>query len=78
MDKSPLSFTSFLCPMCHTEIEATTDLSGQSAECPACGAKLTVPSAADDKILCHGVDDLDKSHTQALKNRTIRIELEDL
>lgn len=78
MSKNAISFTSFLCPSCNTEIEATTDLVGQSTECPACGAKLTVPPPTEDKVIRHNSDDLDKSHTQALKNRTIRIELEDL
>ena len=40
-------FTSFLCDHCHTEIEATFDLIGQRAECPACGVKLTVPDNRD-------------------------------
>ena len=58
-------FTSFLCDHCHTEIEASPDMIGQETECPACGAKLVV-------------DDVDLKRTQAMKSRTIRIELPDL
>lgn len=78
MNKNAIEFTGFQCPTCHTEIEATTDLVGQTTECPACGAKLTVPEPSEDNAIRHDSDDLDKNHTQALKNRTIRIELEDL
>ena len=72
-------FTSFLCDHCHTEIEATLDLIGQETECPACGAKIVVPSAeVNDGVVRHGPGDNDKARTQALKSRTIRIELGDL
>lgn len=72
-------FTSFLCGHCHTEIEATLDLVGQETECPACGAKLTVPAPADiGGVKRHAVNDIDPNRTQAMKSRTIRIELGDL
>ena len=71
-------FTSFLCDHCHTEIEATLDLIGQETECPACGAKLTVPDNRDDGVKRHATDDIDPNRTQAMKSRTIRIELGDL
>jgi len=71
-------FTSFLCDHCHTEIEATLDLIGQETECPACGAKLTVPDNRDDGVKRHSADDIDPNRTQAMKSRTIRIELGDL
>jgi len=73
-------FTAFLCPSCHTEIEATLDMVGEETECPACGAKITVPQAnaqGDDGVLRHGGAD-DNSRQSAIKSRTIRIELEDL
>ena len=75
-------FMSFLCPSCHTEIEATLDMIGEKTECPACGATIVVPdnreeSSADDGIIRHGQDDGAKAKTQALKGRTIRIELGD-
>ena len=78
MKNTPITFTYFCCPTCHSEIEATSDLADHEAECPACGAKINVPPAPADRIVRHAADDLDKNHTQALKNRTIRIELEDL
>jgi len=71
-------FTSFLCDHCHTEIEATLDLIGQETECPACGAKLTVPDNRDDGVKRHAADDIDPNRTQVMKRRTIRIELGDL
>lgn len=71
-------FTSFLCDSCHTEIEASPDMIGQETECPACGAKLIVPDNRDDGVVRHGQDDAGKARTQALKSRTIRIELGDL
>ena len=71
-------FTSFLCESCHTEIEASPDMIGQETECPACGAKLIVPDNREDGVVRHGQDDADKARTQALKSRTIRIELGDL
>ena len=71
-------FTVFRCDHCHTEIEATPDMIGESAECPACGARLTIPdNRADDGVKRHGVDD-DRYDPAAMKSRTIRIELGDL
>lgn len=71
-------FTSFQCASCHTEIEATLDLIGQQTECPACGARITVPRADQGGVVRHGSEDEAKTRTQALKSRTIRIELGDL
>jgi hypothetical protein len=52
---------------------------GQEAECPACGAKLIIPDAVDDGIGRHGPEeDDDPDAVQAMKSRTIRIELGDL
>ncbi len=73
------TFTSFLCPSCGIEIEATLDMCGVETECPACGAKFTVPAAdAPDGVVRHADDDDSKLRTQAMKSRTIRIELGDL
>ena len=72
-------FTSFLCTSCKTEIEATLDMIGQSTECPACGAKITVPEDdSDDGVVRHGQEDSSAKLDQARKSRTIRIELGDL
>ena len=81
-------FMSFLCPSCSTEIEATLDMIGERTLCPACGAEIVVPdnreapppAAPDpsaDGIVRHGQDEGAKAKTQALKGRTIRIELGD-
>lgn len=62
-------FVNFICSQCHQEIEAPVQMAGQTVECPSCGAKLTVPT-------------LEQAPTQAqinaMKSRTIRIELPDL
>ena len=71
-------YTSFHCSNCRTEIQATPDMIGQETECPACGAKLTVPDNRDDGITRHAADDVDPNRTQAIKSRTIRIELGDI
>ncbi len=72
-------FTSFSCEKCHTEIEASLDMIGQETECPACGAKITVPAEeADDGIVRHAPGDQAPSQESAVKSRTIRIELGDL
>jgi len=71
-------FTSFLCPSCRTEIQASLDMIGQETECPACGAHLVIPDERDDGVVRHGADDPDRTRNQALKSRTIRIELGDL
>lgn len=79
--ENPSDFTSFLCPSCQTEIEASLDMIGQETECPACGAKIIVPAReqpADDNVIRHSQGDNDKARTQAMKSRTIRIELGDL
>jgi len=61
-------FVSFLCHNCHQEIEASTDMIGQSVDCPACGVKITVPAA----------DETPDVLKEALKSRTIRIELDSM
>ena len=71
-------FISFLCDHCHTEIEASPDMIGQETECPACGAKLIVPDSREDGVKRHKSNDVDLKRTQAMKSRTIRIELPDL
>lgn len=71
-------FTDFLCPSCHTEIQASHDMIGQSAECPACGTKLTIPEPSADGIVRHGIDELEADAIDGMKSRTIRIELGDL
>ena len=72
------AYTSFLCSSCGTEIQATPDMVGQEAECPACGARLVIPGPGDDGVLRHAAGDDDPDSLNAMKSRTIRIELEDI
>ena len=72
-------YTRFLCPSCSTEIQASPDMIGIETECPACGAKIVIP---DDRSTAGGVSrhaagDDDPDAMQALKSRTIRIDLGD-
>ena len=71
------SFTSFVCEKCHTEIEASPDLIGQETECPACGTKIVIPDNRSDGVTRHGYGDDDPDAVQAMKSRTLRIELGD-
>ena len=61
-------FVSFLCHGCHQEIEASADMVGQCVDCPACGEKLTITAA----------DETPEVLKEALKSRTIRIELDSI
>ena len=72
------SFTAFLCDNCHTEIQASPDMIGQETECPACGAKLVIPGPEADNVIRHVAGDDDPEAIEAMKSRTIRIELGDL
>lgn len=71
-------FTAFQCTSCHTEIEASLDMIGQETECPACGTKIIVPDNQQDDLIRHAPGDRSPSMSEALKSRTIRIELGDL
>ena len=72
------SFTAFLCDCCHTEIQASPDMIGQETECPACGAKLVIPGPEADNVIRHVAGDDDPEAIEAMKSRTIRIELGDI
>ena len=72
------NYTSFHCESCHTEIQASLDMIGQETECPACGAKLTIPDNRNDGVTRYGIGEDDPDAVQAMKSRTIRIELEDI
>jgi DNA-directed RNA polymerase subunit RPC12/RpoP len=78
--KNEDGFTSFACKSCGTEIEASLDMIGEETECPACGAKITIPdnNTDDDGVLRFGPNDNSLANTQAMKSKTIRIELTDL
>lgn len=73
-----VSFTSFRCGTCHTEIEASPDMIGQETECPACGARIVIPPPDADGVVRHTAGDDDPETIDAMKSRTIRIELGDL
>ena len=72
-------FTSFVCERCKTEIEASSDMIGQETECPACGAKIVIPDdrSAASGVSRHAAGDDDPDAMQALKSRTIRLDLGD-
>jgi DNA-directed RNA polymerase subunit RPC12/RpoP len=73
-------YLSFICPSCRQEIEAPADLAGQETECPACAAPISVPAESEPDTLwgvfpaSHG--GLSPAQIQAMKSRTIRIELD--
>ena len=71
-------FISFECGHCRTQIEASPDMVGEETECPACGQKLVIPAACAGDVPRHGADDPSPQAAEALKSRTIRIELGDL
>jgi DNA-directed RNA polymerase subunit RPC12/RpoP len=62
-------FVSFICTSCRQEIEADASKVGQTVECPACGARLVVAPPEQTPT---------QAQLDAMKSRTIRIELSDL
>ena len=62
-------FVSFICTSCRQEIEADASKIGQTVECPACGAHLVVTPPEQTPT---------QAQLDAMKSRTIRIELSDL
>ena len=72
------SYTAFLCGRCHTEIQASPDMIGQATECPACGARIVIPGPTADNVIRHRAGDDDPASIEAMKSRTIRIELGDI
>ncbi len=73
------SFVSFRCKSCGQEIEAHMEMAGTTSECPACGNPIHVPLEAEAGTLWAAVDSTAAEHdakkTEAMKGRTIRIEL---
>ena len=72
------AFTSFRCDNCHTEIEASPDMIGLETECPACGTRIVIPEPKADGVLRHSAGDDDPRSIEAMKSKTIRIELGDI
>lgn len=66
------NFVAFLCPNCHQELEAPREAAGQTFACPSCGANFIVPTAPQSAF------ESSPAQKNAMKSRTIRIELEDL
>ena len=62
-------FVSFICTSCGQEIEADASKVGQTVECPACGAHLVGAPPEQTPT---------QAQRDAMKSRTIRIELSDL
>jgi len=65
------SFVSFVCVSCRQELEAPRDMVGQTVECPSCGARLVVMPPETNGTASQAQSD-------AMKSRTIRIELGDI
>ena len=71
------AYTRVLCTSCNTEIQASPDMVGLETECPACGARMCIPAPDSDGVVRHAADDDDPETIEAMKSRTIRIELGD-
>lgn len=75
------AFLSFICPACHQEIEAPTDMANQETECPTCAALITVPNVSEPGTMWGAPSapsrSPSKEQIEAMKSRTIRIELPD-
>lgn len=65
------SFVSFVCASCRQELEVPRDAVGQAVECPSCGARTVVAPAGPASTAT-------QAQLDAMKSRTIRIELGDL
>ncbi len=65
------NFVSFVCASCRQELEAPQEKVGQSVECPSCGARIVVTPPET-------VNTATKAQLDAMKSRTIRIELGDI
>ena len=66
------SFVSFVCVSCRQELEAPRDMVGQTVECPSCGARLVVMPPEET------TGTASPAQADAMKSRTIRIELGDI
>ena len=72
-------FTSVVCERCKTENAAPSAMICQETECPASGANIRIPDdrSAASGVSRHAAGDDDPDAMQALKSRTIRIDLGD-
>lgn len=78
-DAEDTVFLSFICPACRQEIEAPVDMANLETECPTCAATICVPAESEPGTLWEKTPPLHPIMTpaqiQAMKSRTIRIEL---
>ena len=65
------NFVSFVCASCRQELEVPRDRIGQTVECPSCGARFVVAPSATASTAT-------QAQLDAMKSRTIRIELGDI
>ena len=68
------AMVSFVCPACRQELEASRDMAGETTTCPNCGAPILVPGESASNTL-HASPDADPSVVQAMKGRTMRIDM---
>lgn len=68
---------SFRCPKCRQEIEASQDMVGEAAQCPNCSTVLVVPRLSEAGTLHSQGQALDSKQFQAMKSRTMRINMPD-
>ena len=68
---------SFRCPKCRQEIEATMDMVGEVALCPNCATSLVVPGRSESGTLHFQQAKTDPHTLQAMKSRTMRINIPD-
>ncbi|MEI7903088.1 MAG: hypothetical protein WCK89_22855 [bacterium] len=75
------TFISFVCPACHQEIESPADKASLETECPTCATLIRVPEESEPGTLWASPATKNSSpsnaQTDAMKSRTIRIELPD-
>ncbi|MDD2455309.1 MAG: hypothetical protein PHG96_01170 [Kiritimatiellae bacterium] len=75
------TFLSFVCKACHQEIEAPAGMARREAECPACGAIIEVHDTSEPGTIWAKAgaepDRPTNEQVDAMKSRTIRIELND-
>lgn len=69
---APVQMISFFCEACHQEIEASPDMAGTQSECPNCGSPISIPMFSQAPT---GTQEQDPDIVQAMKNRTMRIDL---
>lgn len=70
----PEQMVSFVCMSCKQEIEASRDMIGETTACPNCGEPIVVPAESASNTL-HGSPTADSKAIQAMKSRTMRIDM---